>query len=113
SLREVCRPWQLTIVEDAAEALGSFYKEQHVGTMGELGIVSFNGNKIITTGGGGMILTNQEKMDSSLAGLKGAWDTLQKQESAVPGAKPGPNQPVAPPVAPPIAPVQPGGGASP
>lgn len=62
----------------------------------------------------GLILTNQEKMDSSLAGLKGAWDTLQKQESAGPGFKPGSNQPGAPPVAPPIAPptpVAPGGGA--
>jgi hypothetical protein len=62
----------------------------------------------------GMILTNQEKMDTSLAGLKGAWDTLQKQESAVPGSKPGSNQPGAPPVAPPIAPPvppTPGGGA--
>lgn len=55
-LIEVCRKWQLTLVEDAAESLGSFYKEQHTGTIGEFGAVSFNGNKIVTTGGGGMVL---------------------------------------------------------
>ncbi len=60
----------------------------------------------------GLILTNQEKMDSALSGLKGAWDTLQKQESAVPGAKPGSTQPGAPPVAPPT-PSGPGGGSTP
>jgi dTDP-4-amino-4,6-dideoxygalactose transaminase len=43
-------------VEDAAESLGSFYKGQHTGTFGKIGVLSFNGNKIITTGGGGMLL---------------------------------------------------------
>ncbi len=52
----VCHKWQLALVEDAAESLGSFYKGQHTGTLGEFGAVSFNGNKIITTGGGGMVL---------------------------------------------------------
>ncbi|MDF2183729.1 LegC family aminotransferase [Grimontia hollisae] len=52
----VCRKWQLMLVEDAAESLGSFYKGQHTGTLGQFGAVSFNGNKIITTGGGGMVL---------------------------------------------------------
>ncbi|ANU37728.1 LegC family aminotransferase [Vibrio scophthalmi] len=52
----VCHKWQLMLVEDAAESLGSFYKGKHTGTLGEFGAVSFNGNKIITTGGGGMVL---------------------------------------------------------
>lgn len=52
----VCNKWQLTLVEDAAESLGSYYKGKHTGTIGELGALSFNGNKIITTGGGGMVL---------------------------------------------------------
>ena len=58
SLLEVCKRWQLCIIEDAAESLGSYYKGRHTGTIGTLGILSFNGNKVITTGGGGMILTN-------------------------------------------------------
>ncbi len=44
------------MVEDAAESLGSFYKGQHTGTFGKIGVLSFNGNKILTTGGGGMLL---------------------------------------------------------
>ena len=50
------------LVEDAAESLGSFYKGKHTGTFGKLGIVSYNGNKIITTGGGGMILTDDAEL---------------------------------------------------
>jgi aminotransferase in exopolysaccharide biosynthesis len=59
-LVEVCTRWNLALVEDAAESLGSFYRGRHTGTFGKLGTISFNGNKIITTGGGGMILTNEE-----------------------------------------------------
>jgi len=59
-LMAVCEQWNLMLVEDAAESLGSLYKGQHTGTLGALGTLSFNGNKIITTGGGGMILTNEE-----------------------------------------------------
>lgn len=55
----VCERWHIALVEDAAESLGSFYKGKHTGTFGVLGTLSFNGNKIITTGGGGMILTNE------------------------------------------------------
>lgn len=58
-LVEVCDRWRLALVEDAAESLGSLYKGRHTGTIGRLGTLSFNGNKIITTGGGGMILTNE------------------------------------------------------
>ncbi len=50
------------MIEDAAESLGSFYKSKHTGTFGKLGIVSFNGNKIITTGGGGAILTDDDEL---------------------------------------------------
>ncbi|MFT6986707.1 MAG: aminotransferase in exopolysaccharide biosynthesis [Psychromonas sp.] len=55
-LLAVCLKWNITLVEDAAESLGSFYKGKHTGTFGDFGAVSFNGNKIITTGGGGMVL---------------------------------------------------------
>lgn len=51
----VCRKWNIALVEDAAESSGSFCKGKHTGTVGEFGAVSFNGNKIITTGGGGMV----------------------------------------------------------
>lgn len=56
----VCERWNLVLVEDAAESLGSIYKSRHTGTFGRIGILSFNGNKIITTGGGGMILADEE-----------------------------------------------------
>ena len=52
--------YNLVLLEDAAESLGSFYKGQHTGTFGLMGVLSFNGNKTITTGGGGAILTNNE-----------------------------------------------------
>ncbi len=59
-LLAVCQRWGLALVEDAAESLGSLYKGRHTGTLGALGTLSFNGNKIITTGGGGMILARRE-----------------------------------------------------
>jgi aminotransferase in exopolysaccharide biosynthesis len=58
-LMEVCRRWGIALVEDAAESLGSLYKGRHTGTFGTIGTLSFNGNKIITTGGGGMILADE------------------------------------------------------
>ncbi len=64
-LMNVAKTHKLSIVEDAAESLGSAYAGRHTGTIGLLGILSFNGNKTITTGGGGAILTN----DSELASL--------------------------------------------
>lgn len=63
SLLNVCDDFNLELIEDAAESLGSYYKGRHTGTIGKIGTLSFNGNKIITTGGGGAILTN----DSALA----------------------------------------------
>lgn len=60
-IMELAQKYHLSIVEDSTEALGSFYQNQHAGTFGEMGCFSFNGNKIMTTGGGGMIVTNDEK----------------------------------------------------
>jgi aminotransferase in exopolysaccharide biosynthesis len=59
-IMQICQRYNITVIEDAAESLGSFYKKKHTGTFGEIGILSFNGNKIITTGGGGMIITDDE-----------------------------------------------------
>jgi aminotransferase in exopolysaccharide biosynthesis len=56
----VCKKWNLFLIEDAAESLGSMYKNQHTGTLGSLGALSFNGNKIITSGGGGAVLCNHD-----------------------------------------------------
>ena len=61
-LVEICKEWQIELVEDAAESLGSFYKGKHTGTFGKVGAISFNGNKTITTGGGGMLLFMDEKL---------------------------------------------------
>ncbi len=55
---EICNAYKIPVVEDAAESLGSYYKGKHTGTFGTIGVFSFNGNKIITTGGGGMLVTN-------------------------------------------------------
>lgn len=55
-LLTICKDWKIELVEDAAESLGSFYKGKHTGTFGKVGAISFNGNKTITTGGGGMLL---------------------------------------------------------
>jgi perosamine synthetase len=62
TLKKVCDKFFIPIVEDAAESLGSFYKNEHTGIKGAVGILSFNGNKIVTCGGGGMIITNNEQL---------------------------------------------------
>jgi aminotransferase in exopolysaccharide biosynthesis len=59
---EICNQFLIPVVEDAAESLGSFYKEQHTGTYGRIGVLSFNGNKILTTGGGGMLIFKDEDL---------------------------------------------------
>lgn len=61
-ITEICNEFGIPIVEDAAESLGSFYKKQHTGTFGEIGVLSFNGNKVLTTGGGGMLLFKDEEL---------------------------------------------------
>ena len=61
-LVSVCEEWNLELVEDAAESIGSLYKGRHTGTFGKVGAISFNGNKTITTGGGGMLLFQDEEL---------------------------------------------------
>lgn len=60
-LRDICDDWGIALVEDAAESLGSYHDGKHTGTFGLAGVFSFNGNKVITTGGGGAICTDDEK----------------------------------------------------
>lgn len=56
----ICEEWGISLVEDAAESLGSYVGDRHTGTFGKLATLSFNGNKVITTGGGGMVITDDE-----------------------------------------------------
>ncbi len=76
----VCDRFNIAVVEDAAESLGSYYKGKHTGTYGLLGAFSFNGNKTITTGGGGMLVTNDEgiaikaKHITTTAKISHPWD---------------------------------------
>ena len=61
-IKKICDEYNITLIEDAAESLGSTYKGKHTGTFGKMGTLSFNGNKTITTGGGGMIITDDEEI---------------------------------------------------
>ena len=61
-IREICDKYHIFLIEDAAESVGSRYKDKHTGTFGQLGAMSFNGNKIISAGGGGCIITNDKKL---------------------------------------------------
>jgi len=61
-IKDICEEYNITLIEDAAESLGSTYKGKHTGTFGKIGTLSFNGNKTITTGGGGMIITDNEEL---------------------------------------------------
>ncbi len=58
---DICKRYQAVLIEDAAEALGTYYKGRHVGTIGDYGVFSFNGNKVITTSGGGMLVSDNEE----------------------------------------------------
>jgi dTDP-4-amino-4,6-dideoxygalactose transaminase len=60
-IMEICKNHNVAVIEDAAESLGTYYKGKHTGTFGDYGIFSFNGNKIITTSGGGMLVSNNEE----------------------------------------------------
>ncbi|AHF01597.1 aminotransferase DegT [Thiomicrospira aerophila AL3] len=62
AILEICNRHNIALVEDAAESLGSFYQGQHTGRFGQVGVFSFNGNKVITTGGGGMLITNNAEL---------------------------------------------------
>lgn len=61
-IANICNRYKIELIEDAAESIGSYYKGQHTGTFGRIGVLSFNGNKTITAGGGGMLLFNDEKL---------------------------------------------------
>lgn len=61
-IADICRQYHIELIEDAAESLGSYYKGQHTGTFGKIGVLSFNGNKVLTTGGGGMLLFGDEAL---------------------------------------------------
>ena len=61
-VRRICSEYNIVLVEDAAESLGSRYRDRHTGTFGKMGIYSFNGNKTVTCGGGGMIVTDDEEL---------------------------------------------------
>jgi perosamine synthetase len=66
---EIAKKYNLVVIEDAAEALGSFFKNKHAGTFGSIGCFSFNGNKILTTGGGGAIITNNKLLAKKIKHL--------------------------------------------
>lgn len=78
-IKAICTDWNLILIEDAAEALGSRYKEKVLGSYGDIAAFSFNGNKIVTSGGGGCVVTNDEKIAkrakhlSTTAKLPHAW----------------------------------------
>lgn len=82
---EICKEYHIPVVEDAAESMGSFYKGRHTGTFGKIGMLSFNGNKIITTGGGGMLLFNdvalaaKAKYLSTQAKVPHPWEFVHDQ----------------------------------
>ncbi|MEC8043197.1 MAG: LegC family aminotransferase [Verrucomicrobiota bacterium] len=84
-LLTVAKKFNLEVIEDAAESLGSFYKGKHTGTFGKLGTISFNGNKIITAGGGGMIITDDEDLArrakhlSTTAKIPHRWEYVHDQ----------------------------------
>jgi len=61
-ISEICKDWNIALIEDAAESLGSYVGKRHTGSFSSMGTLSFNGNKIITTGGGGMIITDDPEM---------------------------------------------------
>tara|TARA_B100000965_G_C19593402_1_gene758979 strand:+ start:124 stop:1269 length:1146 start_codon:yes stop_codon:yes gene_type:complete len=63
-IKNICKNYNLKLVEDAAESMGSYYKGLHLGSYGDFGVLSFNGNKIITSGSGGAIITNDDKLAS-------------------------------------------------
>jgi perosamine synthetase len=80
SVIKIAKKYNLKVIEDAAEALGSFHKKRHLGTFGDLGCFSFNGNKIITTGGGGMVVTNNKKLAEKVKHLTTTAKTKHKWE---------------------------------
>ncbi|HEY6977115.1 MAG TPA: LegC family aminotransferase [Chitinophagaceae bacterium] len=85
AIEEICKRFNIILIEDAAESLGTIYKGKHTGTFGVCGIYSFNGNKTITCGGGGMIVTNNKQLAatakhlSTQAKVSHPWDFVHDE----------------------------------
>lgn len=77
-IANICKRYQVPLIEDAAESLGSTYHGKHTGTFGEYGIISFNGNKIITSSGGGMLLVNSENAEEKAVKVR-YWSTQARE----------------------------------
>ena len=77
-IKEICDKNHIFLIEDAAESVGSQYKDKHTGTFGQLGVMSFNGNKIITAGGGGCIVTNDKTLAKKAKHLSTTAKVLHK-----------------------------------
>jgi dTDP-4-amino-4,6-dideoxygalactose transaminase len=79
AIKSICDRYSITLIEDAAESIGSLYKGKHTGRFGAIGVFSFNGNKVITTGGGGALITDDDaiadraKYLSTTAKIPHAW----------------------------------------
>ncbi len=84
-ISQICDQWNIILIEDAAESLGSKYKKRHTGTFGKLGTFSFNGNKTVTCGGGGAIVTDDEELArcakhlSTQAKVSHAWEFVHDE----------------------------------
>lgn len=76
-IMEICNRYNVTVIEDAAESLGTYYKGKHTGTIGKFGVFSFNGNKIITTSGGGMLVSDDEDKIKKVR----FWSTQSRDEA--------------------------------
>ncbi len=84
-IKKVCKKYNIKVIEDAAEAMGSFYKNAHLGNFSEAGVISFNGNKTITCGGGAVVITSKKKIAdkikhlSTTAKIKHRWEYIHDQ----------------------------------
>ena len=76
-IMDVCNRYNVPVIEDAAESLGAYYKGKHTGTIGKFGVFSFNGNKIITTSGGGMLVSDDEERIRKVR----FWSTQSRDEA--------------------------------
>ena len=81
-IKKICSKYKIKVIEDAAEAMGSFYKNKHLGNFSEAGVISFNGNKTITCGGGAVIISSNKKLIdtirhlSTTAKVKHPWEYI-------------------------------------
>lgn len=78
---KICEEFKVTLIEDAAESLGTTYKDKFTGTFGTYGIYSFNGNKIITTSGGGMLVCNDSKISDERINKVRFWSTQAREQA--------------------------------